>query len=1037
MSEAGGDAAASATGPGNSELLDDLARAQKMVGRILDDKFRLRSCIGIGGSGAVYKADQIALGRTVAIKILRDDLAADARLVKRFQDEALAASRLNHPNTVSIIDYGQTPDGLLYLVMEHLRGPTLTYLLARHKPIPVARVLDIVAQVLSGLEEAHLAGVIHADIKCDNIVVEARRTGIDQVKVVDFGIARLVTAPVQGDERNVCGTPEYMAPELIAGAPPGFASDLYAVAVVMYELLVGETPFVGGTAVDILTRQLKVPPPPPSARRPDVPREVDELVIRGLAKRAAERFASAADMRAAVEAVARGRRPGPAAEVVCGACGARSLKPFRFCPECGQPREASAPIVAIGAAPAVEAVEAVGLWPLPLVGREPAVSAIARYLTGATDAPGLLVIGEPGNGRSAVVAAAYAHLAEAAGLTIYQAGADPTGLASPLYPVRAVVATILELPPVCGREDLDIAALDHGLAERDLPGLAELFGHPSELADLETAVRRRELVAAAVRVLIAESVRGATAVVFEDVEAYDEISRDVVRELCGRTHGDVRIVATIDRIKAIGWGARLLRLELGALDGSEVAALAAHAAQAGLPAAPTAAQLAQATGGSPAHVDHLLHFIAEGGDPETAPPALADLVAARLAYLDRDSLVACQAVAVFGREAARADVARASGLGAGLDRALTAPVARGLLQVDSEVLGFTSVLVRDVVYDATPAHFRRELHAVAVEVVADGSRSSAILGHHHDAAGHRAAASRLLADAGDEYSRQLDDSGAAALYQRALINARASVAAGELPPTAMIAISIRLADALRASDRLHLARGVLTEAESWGDLDSRLTALLLRTSGHLAAAESSQVTVAVPYLEKAIGAAIASGDGNLIADAYVDLATVLIRVGKSAEAARELEEAVDLITLGDGARSRRAPAHLWQVVIKLAQLAAADGDHRRAAELAEVALLQAQRVAARVGAARAQSLLAGAYERLGKRELAAEHRRSAVNELRRMGDRRGTAELLLHATGTGGSLLRIDPASMREALQLAYESGWTEAADRADLPGKG
>ncbi len=1035
MTDAGRDGTATAAAIGSGELIDDLARAQRMVGRILDDKFRLRSCIGIGGSGAVYKADQIALGRTVAIKILREDLAADARLVKRFQDEALAASRLNHPNTVSIIDYGQTPDGLLYLVMEHLRGPTLTYLLARQKPLPVARVLDIIAQTLSGLEEAHLAGVIHADIKCDNIVVEPRRTGIDQVKVVDFGIARLVTAPVHGDERNVCGTPEYMAPELIAGAPPGFASDLYAVAVCMYELLVGETPFVGGTAVEILTRQLKLSPPAPSLRRADISPEVDELVVRGLSKRAAERFATAAEMRAAVEAVQRGRKPGPTAvpEVVCMSCGARSLKPFRFCPECGQQREVTAPVTAAAPLPGVEAT---GLWPLPLVGRDNAVAAVARYLNGGADAPGMLVIGDLGHGRSAVVKAAYAHLSEAAGLTIYQAGADPTGLASPLYPVRAVVATILELAPVCAREDLDLAALDHGLADRDLPGLAELFGHPSELADLETAVRRRELVAAAVRVLIAESLRGPTAVVFEDVEAYDDISLDVLRELCSRTHGDVRIVATIDRIKAIGWGARLLRLELGPLDGSEVAALAAHVQQTGLPAAPTAAQLAQATGGSPAHLDHLLRFIAEGGDPGLAPPALADLIAARLALLDRDSLVACQAVAVFGREAARADAARASGLGAGIDRAVRAPVERGILQVDSDVLGFASVLVRDVVYDATPAHVRRELHAIAVEVVADGSRSAAVIGHHHDAAGHRAAASRLLADAGDEYSRQLDDAGAAALYQRALINARASVAAGELPPTAMIAISIRLADALRASDRLNLARGVLTEAESWGDLDPRLTALLLRTSGHLAAAESSLVTAAVPYLEKAIGAAIASGDGNLIADAYVDLATVLIRVGKSLEATRELEEAIDLITLGDGARSRRAPAHLWQVVIKLAQLAAADGDHRRAAELAEVALLQAQRVAARVGAARAQSLLAGAYERLGKKDLAAEHRRSAVNELRRMGDRRGTAELLLHATGTGGSLLRIDPASMREALQLAYESGWTEAGERADLPGK-
>jgi len=130
---------------------EELARAQRLVGRILDDKFRLRACIGIGGSGAVYKADQIALGRTVAVKILSEELTADPRLVKRFHDEALAASRLNHPNTVSVIDYGQTPDGLLYIVMEYLRGPTLTHLLAKEHPLPVVRVLGIVSQVLAGI----------------------------------------------------------------------------------------------------------------------------------------------------------------------------------------------------------------------------------------------------------------------------------------------------------------------------------------------------------------------------------------------------------------------------------------------------------------------------------------------------------------------------------------------------------------------------------------------------------------------------------------------------------------------------------------------------------------------------------------------------------------------------------------------------------------------------------------------------------------------------------------------------------------------
>jgi len=132
---------------------------------VLGDKFKLTACIGIGGSGAVYKADQIALGRTVAVKILNEELSLDARMITRFRGEAMSASRLNHPNCVSIIDYGQAPDGLLYLAMEYVKGPTLTQLLVNENPLDVDRVLDIIAQTLYGIEEAHLAGVVHADLK--------------------------------------------------------------------------------------------------------------------------------------------------------------------------------------------------------------------------------------------------------------------------------------------------------------------------------------------------------------------------------------------------------------------------------------------------------------------------------------------------------------------------------------------------------------------------------------------------------------------------------------------------------------------------------------------------------------------------------------------------------------------------------------------------------------------------------------------------------------------------------------------------------
>ncbi|HEY6038596.1 MAG TPA: serine/threonine-protein kinase, partial [Kofleriaceae bacterium] len=192
---------------------DQVAKSLKLVGRVLGDKFKLTACIGIGGSGAVYKADQIALGRTVAVKILNEELSADTRMISRFRGEAMSASRLNHPNCVSIIDYGQAPDGLLYLAMEYVKGPTLTQLLVNENPLAVDRVIDLVAQALAGIEEAHLAGVVHADLKADNIIVDQRRAGIDAVKIVDFGIARLVTGVREAEDRSISGTPEYMAPE--------------------------------------------------------------------------------------------------------------------------------------------------------------------------------------------------------------------------------------------------------------------------------------------------------------------------------------------------------------------------------------------------------------------------------------------------------------------------------------------------------------------------------------------------------------------------------------------------------------------------------------------------------------------------------------------------------------------------------------------------------------------------------------------------------------------------------------------------------
>src|SRR6185436_13266054 len=230
-----------------------------------------------------------------------------------------------------------------YLAMEYVKGPTLTQLLVTQNPIAVDRVIDIVMQSLAGIEEAHLAGVVHADLKADNIILDQRRAGIDVVKIVDFGIARLVTG-VRDEDRSISGTPEYMAPEVISGAPPSFASDVYAVGIILYELLAYKTLFFAGATTEILANHLKALVPSLSARREQVPKELDGIVSKALAKHPNDRFASAADMRHALASLATRIKKVPTRDI-CAECGTTCAPSFKFCPECGTPRHRVAKVM--------------------------------------------------------------------------------------------------------------------------------------------------------------------------------------------------------------------------------------------------------------------------------------------------------------------------------------------------------------------------------------------------------------------------------------------------------------------------------------------------------------------------------------------------------------------------------------------------------------------------------------------------------------------------------------------------------------------
>jgi serine/threonine protein kinase/tetratricopeptide (TPR) repeat protein len=1006
---------------------EQVSKSLKLVGRVLGDKFKLTACIGIGGSGAVYKADQIALGRTVAVKILNEELSADARMIKRFRDEATSASRLNHPNCVSIIDYGQSQDGLLYLAMEYVKGPTLTQLLVNENPLPIERVVDIVRQALSGIEDAHLGGVIHADLKSDNIILDQRRAGIDVVKIVDFGIARLTTTVRDPDDRSISGTPEYMAPEVITGAPPSFASDIYAVGIILYELLAYKTPFFAGTTTEVLANHLKALIPTLSARRDQVPRELDAIVSKALAKHPGDRYASAAEMRAALAKVQHRSSRTPTADK-CIHCGTSCAPQFKFCPECGAPRRRDAPVIPAAPPPRMSPAD---VLPLPFFGRTAELAKLLAHMRKEPGRdPGLLVTGLEGAGRSALLRRAYDQIGSEARV-VYQIGSDPSGLAAPFYPIRSLLAAVLQLPPVSSEVELREAVFAIGLGERDVPGIAQLFGYPTTLLDLEPPVRRREIVWSSLRVLERSAAQAPITVVCEDIDRFDHPSLEILRRAAYVPELILPpIVMTSSTALAAQWPAVVPRLEIGALEVGDLGRIVARLEQAGVRGMPSPQALLETTRASPGHIEHVVRYLLEGGKAEDTATSLPDLVAARLSMLKQTTRDVLQAAAVLGIEP-QIDLLRAMVPGEPLESAMADAERSGLLGHDpSGELAFTSRLARDIVYDATPADVRRSLHAAAAAAVEALSPDLALLGHHHDLAGHAKDAIPLLRRAGDLAAEQLDDDGAGQFYYRALVAVRQAVLSGDDDGSAeaqFVQLSVRLADVLRTRGETSLARGVLAEARDWSG--SPLLVASIDRAGAAIALSEGDVEGSVAGLRRGVGRAISTGDMDLVCELYLDLATALQRAGDAEAALRELVECIDLVTLGEGFTAIDGPEPFWRILRAQAQLVDNTGDAYKALRLAEAALFHAQRVRSRFGEARIQQLLAQLCDKAGLGGKAERYRQQAIQELRSLGDRRATAELMLTDVPAKSAVIIRPRAS--EPLPGGGELSWPDDPPRA------
>jgi len=288
-----------------------LESAQALIGKVVAERYQIEELLGQGGMGTVYRARHVRMQKTVAIKILHRQLTVVDEVVKRFEREAIAASRISHPHVAAASDFGRLDDGSLFLVLEYVAGRGLGRVLASEGPLPVERAAFIAGRIAAALAAAHAVGIVHRDLKPDNVMLLDKSGISDFVKVLDFGIAKIDSRATQAGTQltqlgSVFGTPQYMAPEQAAGKVVDHRADLYALGLMLYEMLSGKPAFQSSEMIALLMMQMTQPPPPLPEH---IPAELRELVMDLLHKEPAERPQDANEVVQRIDSWARGHTP--------------------------------------------------------------------------------------------------------------------------------------------------------------------------------------------------------------------------------------------------------------------------------------------------------------------------------------------------------------------------------------------------------------------------------------------------------------------------------------------------------------------------------------------------------------------------------------------------------------------------------------------------------------------------------------------------------------------------------------------------------
>jgi serine/threonine-protein kinase len=839
-----------------------------LIGRTLAGGYTLLELVGVGGMGRVYRAEQQALGRTVAVKIIHNHLLGDENSSARFITEARAASQLNHPNSVGVIDFGRTDDGLLYLVMEFLRGRDMGRVLNEVGLPSLRRTIDIIRQVLAALGEAHERGIIHRDLKPENIVLESMRGGGDFVKVVDFGLAKVRVGGPVTLPGIVCGTPDYMAPEQGRGDAIDARADLYSVGVILFLLLTGRLPFEGDSPTQVVLMHLTMPPPDPRRVAPErsLPDNLVEVCLKALSKDPEGRYPNAdAFAEALYEVSQQGVEiSGVVATVQCAACGTTNLRKQKFCGECGGrltpseagvverktgPASVTAPDARPVLAPAARA---------PSLALRNRVNDLAWLEDRRADAHSSLVgarlVGDEGVGKTMLLQE-FASLARSSGDRVVECGPDPWWADVGFWALRKAICELAELQI----EGLSVQGLP-GAGPEAKRGLLEIFGLAGgETSSLEPE-ERRYLAAEALRWALGRGAqlagRGRVIVLIEDLQRLDGASRNAFADAVGEPPL-ARALVVGSHVPGFdaGWGAQTPARILSGFNQKQVREMMGESSTITPP-------IPEGRGVAPLHIDHLMRFARDGGtDP---PERLADLMAVRVELVPPEARRVLQAVAVLGDHAALDD---ASALLGGLDvrPALARLVAAGLALSRDGTAQVAHPLLREVVLAMIPMAVRRELHTAALHLAQEHAKPLEVQAHHATLAQDAFNALLLLEQVASRAAARGDRIGSTLMLRRALDVARREIFRGELedPTKAVVIFSLKLGEALCEQGNFTDADGVLREAL---DLTGPIGAERAKVLGGLAqvARGRSRSSEAVGFLDQAIAIARKAGARELL-----------------------------------------------------------------------------------------------------------------------------------------------------------------------------